>query len=132
MRAIIIGGGIAGLSAAVGLRRAGHDVLVSSWGNCPSPTCHSSQIQANTRQVVERSSFLNEVGAAIHVPPNASKILLRWGFDTERAMADVALIVSVGKYNISVFHFKNRSIALFLLSHWCGVVGRLRADPFES
>ncbi|SLM37504.1 Monooxygenase, FAD-binding [Lasallia pustulata] len=69
MKTIIIGGGIAGLSAAIGLRRAGHDVLV-----------------------VERSSFLNEVGAAIHVPPNASKILRRWGFDAERAMADVALI----------------------------------------
>ena len=94
MKTIIIGGGIAGLSAAIGLRRAGHDVLVCVWSNCSKISCPSQQSLANTQQVIERSSFLNEVGAAIHVPPNASKILLRWGFDAERAMADVALIVS--------------------------------------
>ena len=36
----------------------------------------------------------NEAGAAIHIPPNASRILLRWGFDTDRAMVDVARLVS--------------------------------------
>jgi len=30
-------------------------------------------------QVLEKSGFLNEVGAAIHVAPNATRILKRWG-----------------------------------------------------
>ncbi|KAL2811461.1 putative salicylate hydroxylase [Aspergillus granulosus] len=62
MNVIIVGGGIAGLSAAIGFRRAGHHV-----------------------RILERSSFLREVGAAINVCPNASRILLQWGFDTKRA-----------------------------------------------
>ncbi|ORY58182.1 salicylate hydroxylase [Pseudomassariella vexata] len=55
---IVVGGGIAGLSAALALRRANHIV-----------------------HVYERSAFNNEVGAAIHVPPNASRTLLAWGLD---------------------------------------------------
>ncbi|KAH1906962.1 hypothetical protein KXW29_001717 [Aspergillus fumigatus] len=62
MKAIIVGGGIAGLAAAIGLRRADHRV-----------------------QIFERSSFLREVGAAIHVQPNASRILSDWDFDPKRA-----------------------------------------------
>ena len=58
----IVGGGISGLSAAVSLRRAGHNV-----------------------QVFERSAHNNEVGAAIHVPPNASRALLAWGLDPVHA-----------------------------------------------
>ncbi|KAH8898945.1 salicylate hydroxylase [Thozetella sp. PMI_491] len=60
----IVGGGIAGLSAALALRRAGHLV-----------------------HIYERSSFLTEVGAAIHVASNASRALLAWGFDMHRAKA---------------------------------------------
>ncbi|KUJ19579.1 salicylate hydroxylase [Mollisia scopiformis] len=62
LKIIIIGAGIAGLSAAITCRRAGHLV-----------------------EVYERSSLNNEIGAAIHIPPNASRGLLAWGFDTERA-----------------------------------------------
>ncbi|KAI8947191.1 FAD/NAD(P)-binding domain-containing protein [Xylaria longipes] len=58
----IIGAGIAGLSAAIGLRRAGLQV-----------------------QVYERSQFKNEIGAAITAPPNATYILRQWGFDFEAA-----------------------------------------------
>ncbi|KAI1426708.1 FAD/NAD(P)-binding domain-containing protein [Xylaria sp. FL1777] len=54
----IVGAGIAGLSAAIALRRAGFEV-----------------------QVYERSRFKNEVGAAISTPPNATVVLRRWGFD---------------------------------------------------
>jgi 2-polyprenyl-6-methoxyphenol hydroxylase-like FAD-dependent oxidoreductase len=54
----IIGAGIAGLSSAIALRRAG-------W-QC---------------EVFERSSFKNEIGAAITVTPNASRCLERWEFD---------------------------------------------------
>ena len=58
LHAGIIGAGIAGLSAAIGLSRAGHDVAV-----------------------FERSTFKNELGAAILLSPNASPVLERWGFD---------------------------------------------------
>lgn len=55
---IIVGAGIAGLSAGISLRRAGHHV-----------------------RILERSALNNEVGAAINVPPNASRALLAWGVD---------------------------------------------------
>ncbi|KAI8634703.1 FAD/NAD(P)-binding domain-containing protein [Xylariaceae sp. FL1651] len=60
----IVGAGIAGLGAAIALRRAGFRV-----------------------QVYERSRFGNEVGAAISAPPNATAVLRRWGFDFVRAGA---------------------------------------------
>ncbi|KAI1180052.1 hypothetical protein F4777DRAFT_359084 [Nemania sp. FL0916] len=60
----IVGAGIAGLSAAVALRRAGFEV-----------------------SVYERSQFKNEIGAAISTPPNASIALRRWGFDFAAAGA---------------------------------------------
>lgn len=59
---IVVGGGIAGLSAAISLRRVGHAV-----------------------RVYERSAFNNEIGAAIMVCPNASRPLLAWGLDPVRA-----------------------------------------------
>lgn len=55
---VIVGAGIAGLSAAVSLRRAGHRV-----------------------RIFERSALNNELGAAIHVPPNAARVLEAWGLD---------------------------------------------------
>ncbi|KAL6703985.1 hypothetical protein ACN47E_008923 [Coniothyrium glycines] len=60
----VIGGGIAGLAAAATLRRQGHHVTV-----------------------YEQSRFLNEVGAAIHLAPNAARILKTLGFDPVRANA---------------------------------------------
>ncbi|TDZ30042.1 FAD-dependent monooxygenase OpS4 [Colletotrichum trifolii] len=59
---IIVGAGIAGLTAGISLRRAGHRV-----------------------HIYERSAMNNEVGAAIHVPPNVSRFLVRWGLDPEAA-----------------------------------------------
>ncbi|KAI0153204.1 FAD/NAD(P)-binding domain-containing protein [Xylariaceae sp. FL1272] len=58
MKVVIVGAGIGGLGAAVALTRAGHDV-----------------------EVYERSSFCNEVGAAIHVQPNSTRVLKSWGCD---------------------------------------------------
>ncbi|KAK7539658.1 uncharacterized protein J3D65DRAFT_550899 [Phyllosticta citribraziliensis] len=56
-RVVIVGGGIAGLCAAVALRGPNRDI-----------------------QVLEQSSLLKEVGAAISLQPNASKILENnWG-----------------------------------------------------
>lgn len=61
MNIIVVGAGIAGLTAAISLRRAGHRVTI-----------------------YERSSMNNEVGAAINVPPNATRFLLAWGLDPVR------------------------------------------------
>jgi salicylate hydroxylase len=61
-RAGIIGSGIAGLCAAIALRRAG-------W------SC----------ELFERSSFTHEIGAAITVTPNATHCLAHWGFDFAKA-----------------------------------------------
>lgn len=36
-------------------------------------------------QMFEKSSFRHEIGAAINVCPNASRVLLPWGFDPKRA-----------------------------------------------
>lgn len=60
----IIGAGIAGLSAAIAISQAGHQVTI-----------------------YERSKFSNEVGAAIVLAPNATRILRRWGFDFDAAGA---------------------------------------------
>jgi salicylate hydroxylase len=62
LKVIIAGGGIAGLSCAIALRRAGHIV-----------------------HIYERSSMHSELGAAIHVPPNAARALVAWGLDPVRA-----------------------------------------------
>src|ERR1700689_1502915 len=56
LRCVIVGAGLGGLSAAIALRRAGHDVLV-----------------------LEQAPALGTVGAGIQMAPNASRLLDAWG-----------------------------------------------------
>ncbi|KAL4945232.1 hypothetical protein BDV06DRAFT_231397 [Aspergillus oleicola] len=58
LKILIAGAGIGGLSAAIALRKQGHHV-----------------------ELFERSRFANEVGAAIHLTPNANAALLKLGID---------------------------------------------------
>ncbi|KAM5351596.1 hypothetical protein ACJ41O_004319 [Fusarium nematophilum] len=60
LKIAIIGAGIGGLSAAIGLRRQGHHI-----------------------DLYERSSFATEIGAGVHLAPNANGILRRWGILAE-------------------------------------------------
>ncbi|GAM86966.1 hypothetical protein ANO11243_049870 [Dothideomycetidae sp. 11243] len=63
LHVLIVGAGIAGLSAAIGLRDQGHRV--------------------ETLQIFEQSKFAREAGAAVHVAPNAHGILKRLGIDLD-------------------------------------------------
>ncbi|KAJ4347657.1 hypothetical protein N0V95_005230 [Ascochyta clinopodiicola] len=58
LKVIIVGAGLGGLAAAIAFTRAGHDV-----------------------EIFEKSSFHNEVGAAIHLAPNATRVLKAWDCD---------------------------------------------------
>ncbi|KAJ5109527.1 hypothetical protein N7456_006202 [Penicillium angulare] len=55
---LIIGAGLAGLAAAIALGKQGHRVVI-----------------------IEKSSFLRETGAAIHLPPNCTALLTWMGID---------------------------------------------------
>lgn len=70
---IIVGAGIAGLTAGIGLRKAGHRV-----------------------RIYEKSGMNNEVGAAIHVPPNAARLLLAWGVDPQKERFVMTQSVTIG------------------------------------
>ena len=57
----VIGGGIGGMSVAIALRRAGHDVVI-----------------------YERSDFAGEVGASVSCAANGTRWLHEWGVDVAK------------------------------------------------
>src|SRR5271166_1741244 len=67
MRAIIVGGGIGGLTAAIALRQTGWSV-----------------------QVIERAEQFGEVGAGVQLGPNATRVLKRLGLGEQLDQIAVA------------------------------------------
>ena len=67
MRAIIVGGGIGGLTAAIALRQTGWSV-----------------------QVIERAEQFGEVGAGVQLGPNATRVLKRLGLGEKLNLIAVA------------------------------------------
>lgn len=61
MKILVIGAGLGGLSASLGLRLDGHDV-----------------------EVVDAVQEFGEVGAGIRMPPNSIRLLQRWGVDFDK------------------------------------------------
>jgi salicylate hydroxylase len=57
----VVGGGIGGLSVAIALRRAGHDVVV-----------------------YERNDYAGEVGASVSCAANGTRWLHEWGVDVSK------------------------------------------------
>lgn len=57
----VVGGGIGGMSVAIALRRAGHDVII-----------------------YERNDFAGQVGASVSCAANGTRWLLEWGVDIEK------------------------------------------------
>lgn len=72
---IIVGGGIGGLTAAISLRQHGHNV-----------------------EVYEQSRLANEIGAAIHMVPNATGVLQQLGINVADSGAVPCLQVSNSSY----------------------------------
>ncbi|KAF2171098.1 hypothetical protein M409DRAFT_64057 [Zasmidium cellare ATCC 36951] len=64
LNVIVVGAGIGGLAASVAMRKAGHNVLV-----------------------LEKDPSKREIGYAISVPPNCSRVLRSLGIDLQRARA---------------------------------------------
>lgn len=80
---IIVGAGIAGLSTGIGLRRAGHKVTVSTNSE---PHVNPPPSDKNKRcKIIEQSSLMHEVRAAITIKPNASRVLQSCDFVPENS-----------------------------------------------
>ncbi|KAJ5733984.1 hypothetical protein N7493_002770, partial [Penicillium malachiteum] len=73
---LIIGAGIAGLSAAIALGKQGHNVVI-----------------------LEKSAFLKETGAAIHLPPNCTA-MMNW-MDVDPAKFGGTLLHEIRRYGFA-------------------------------
>ncbi|KAJ5144546.1 hypothetical protein N7448_001938 [Penicillium atrosanguineum] len=75
LEVLVVGAGIAGLSVAIALGKQGHRVVI-----------------------LEKSHFLKEAGAAIHLPPNATALLEWLGADP--ATFEGVLLNKINRYDI--------------------------------
>lgn len=86
LRFVIVGGSLGGLAAALALARAGHAVLVLEKSSSLVKVRSSLQLRSReggcpTHNVVR----LIQEAAGILVPPNLTRILMRWGFGPQLA-----------------------------------------------
>ncbi|KAH8691269.1 hypothetical protein BGW36DRAFT_419792 [Talaromyces proteolyticus] len=113
LRVIVIGAGIAGLTAAAALRRAGHVV-----------------------DIFEQSNFSNELGAAIHVGPNATRALSSLGYDPARLRgvqcSGMALYNSNGDLIVDNHYYdmKDRYGSPWYLAHRVDLHNEIRSLAF--
>ncbi|EMF16641.1 FAD/NAD(P)-binding domain-containing protein, partial [Sphaerulina musiva SO2202] len=80
----IVGAGIAGLCAGIALKRSDTTRIVT---------------------IYEKSTFKNEIGAAITLTPNANRILDRWGFDAKaHGETDKEQVRHVDAHTLEIIH----------------------------
>ncbi|CAI6306165.1 unnamed protein product [Periconia digitata] len=97
---VIVGAGIGGLSAAIFFRQQGHNITV-----------------------LEQSRFANEVGAAVHIAPNAAGLVSRMGIDAPATGAVECLTMKNVKPNgetmfeVPVWRSRGRWQHPWLLAH---------------
>jgi 2-polyprenyl-6-methoxyphenol hydroxylase-like FAD-dependent oxidoreductase len=88
MRVIVVGGGIAGLSAAIGLRRGGHDVIVLERAPRIDPIGAGLTLFANGMSALARLGMRDAV-AAQGAPSKRSAILTWKGRELARVPRDL-------------------------------------------
>ncbi len=107
LRAVVVGGGIGGLSAACSLRRRGIDVLV-----------------------FEQAGALGEIGAGLSIFPNALRQLERMGLG--KALAAVGAKISDGSEYYRADGTVVGSVVTTDSSGWNGIYGMHRADLLNA
>jgi 2-polyprenyl-6-methoxyphenol hydroxylase-like FAD-dependent oxidoreductase len=88
VRVIVVGGGIAGLSAAIGLRRTGHDVIVLERAPRIDPVGAGLTLFANAMSALDRLGMRDGV-AARGAPAKRSAILTWEGRELTEVPADL-------------------------------------------